>query len=67
MLVGLIKAIIRIILSAVLNLFYLSRLDTALTVKGWEWLDKGTYVYNNGMWSFSFFLFLKHMSLTCLF
>jgi len=44
MLVGLFKAIIRIILSAVLNLFYLPRLDTALTIKGWEWLDKGRVV-----------------------
>ena len=42
-LVGLFKAILRIILSAVLNLFYLSRLDTALTIKGWEWLDKGMF------------------------
>ena len=42
-LVGLFKAILRIILTAVLNLFYLSRLDTALTIKGWEWLDKGMF------------------------
>ena len=44
MLVGILKAIARIISSAVLNLFYLSRLDKALTVKGWEWLDKGMFV-----------------------
>ena len=41
MLVGLFKAIQRIIISAALNLLYLSRLDIALTVTGWEWLDKG--------------------------
>ena len=44
MLVGLFKAIARIIISAVLNLFYLPRLDTALTLKGWEWLDKGMFI-----------------------
>ena len=44
MLVGILKAIARIISSAVLNLFYLSCLDKALTVKGWEWLDKGMFV-----------------------
>lgn len=65
MLVGIFKAIIRIVLSALLNLFYLSRLDAALTIKGWEWLDKGmfiTTIFNNLC-----FLFLKHMCLTCLF
>jgi len=41
MLVGLFKAIQRIIISPALNLLYLSRLDVALTVTGWEWLDKG--------------------------
>jgi len=41
MLVGLFKAIQRIVISAALNLLYLSRLDIALTVTGWEWLDKG--------------------------
>ena len=41
MLVGLFKALRRIITSAALNLFYLSRLDTSLTIKGWEFLDKG--------------------------
>ena len=44
MLVGLFKAIARIFISAVLNLFYLPRLDTALTLKGWEWLDKGMFI-----------------------
>ena len=41
MLVGLFKTIQRVLISAAVNLFYLSRLDTALTIKGWEWLDKG--------------------------
>ena len=45
MLVGVFRAIARIIISAGLNLFYLPRLDTALTVKGWEWLDKGILYY----------------------
>ena len=40
-LVGLFKTIQRVLISAAVNLFYLSRLDTALTIKGWEWLDKG--------------------------
>ena len=44
MLIGLFKAVRRIIVSAVLNIFYLSRLDIPLTVKGWEFLDKGTYI-----------------------
>ena len=43
-LVGLFKAIQRVLISAVVNLFYLCRLDTALTIKGWEWLDKGENV-----------------------
>ena len=42
MLVGLFKTIQRVLISAAVNLFYLCRLDTALTIKGWEWLDKGT-------------------------
>ena len=46
MLVDILKAIARIISSAVLNLFYLSCLDKTLTVKGWEWLDKGMFVAN---------------------
>lgn len=41
MLIGLFKAIRRILISAGLNVFYLSRLDIPLAVKGWEWLDKG--------------------------
>ena len=45
MLIGLFKAVRRIIVSAALNIFYLSRLDTPLTVKGWEFLDKGTIIY----------------------
>ncbi|XP_065903254.1 stimulated by retinoic acid gene 6 protein-like isoform X2 [Dysidea avara] len=45
MLVGLFKAIQRIIISAALNLLYLSRLDIALTVTGWEWLDKAHSSY----------------------
>ncbi|XP_065912817.1 stimulated by retinoic acid gene 6 protein-like [Dysidea avara] len=44
-LVGLFKAIQRVLISAVVNLFYLCRLDTALTIKGWEWLDKGHLSY----------------------
>ena len=44
MLVGFLKAIARIIISAVLNLFYLPRLDTTLMLKGWEWLDKGMFI-----------------------
>ena len=41
MLIGLFKAVRRVIVSAALNVFYFSRLDTPLTVKGWEFLDKG--------------------------
>ncbi|XP_065912813.1 stimulated by retinoic acid gene 6 protein-like [Dysidea avara] len=44
-LVGLFKTIQRVLISAAVNLFYLSRLDTALTIKGWEWLDKGYLAY----------------------
>ena len=45
MLIGLFKAIRRVMVTAALNLFYFSRLDTALTIKGWEFLDKGSYLY----------------------
>ena len=41
MLIGLFKAVRRVIISAALNVFYLSRLDIPLAVKGWEYLDKG--------------------------
>ena len=43
-LIGLFKAVRRVIVSAALNMFYLSRLDTPLTIKGWEFLDKGNYM-----------------------
>jgi len=45
MLIGLFKAIRRVMVTAALNLFYFSRLDTALTIKGWEFLDKGIDSY----------------------
>ena len=53
MLIGLFKAIRRVLISAALNLFYLSRLDTPLTVKGWEFLDKGTI---HRIYSYTYFI-----------
>ena len=47
MLIGLFKAVRRVIVSAALNVFYFSRLDTPLTVKGWEFLDKGAAIIFN--------------------
>jgi len=44
-LVGLAKAVRRIVTAAVLNLFFLPRLDRPLVIKGFESLDKGI-VYN---------------------
>jgi len=40
-LVGLAKAVRRIVTAAVLNLFFLPRLDRPLVIKGFESLDKG--------------------------
>jgi len=40
-LIGLAKAMRRIITSAMLNLFFLPRLDRPLVIKGFENLDKG--------------------------
>ncbi|XP_065906774.1 stimulated by retinoic acid gene 6 protein-like isoform X2 [Dysidea avara] len=44
-LVGLAKAVRRIVTSAVLNLFFLPRLDRPLVIKGFEYLDKGYVAY----------------------
>ena len=45
-LVGLAKAVRRIVTSAVLNLFFLPRLDRPLVIKGFEYLDKGIDEYH---------------------
>lgn len=47
MIIGIFKAIRRVLVSAGLNLFYLSRLDVPLTVKGWEFLDRGIILVLN--------------------
>ena len=46
MLIGLFKAIRRVIVSAALNVFYFTRVDTPLTIRGWEFLDKGMYTFH---------------------
>jgi len=64
MLVGLFKAIQRIIISAALNLLYLSRLDIALTVTGWEWLDKGKIFMDLSAITVHFFKLTHHIYLS---